>query len=518
MKLALCLFIPALLHAQARGSWTTFGGDAQRSGWNKGETDLTPENIKGLKLEWSTKLDIRPMGLNGLTAPIVRANISTALGIKDYVVLGGVSDRLFVVDGDNGKLFWEKTLTIEGKPQRSGTWLCPNGLTATPVIGAALGGRGGQAVYAVASDGRLHGFSLLTGEEVLAPTAFVPPFAKAWSLNMSNNMANNVIYSTTSQGCNGVRSAVWSIDLDDRNHKTSSFSTSNGFGSGIWGRAGVAMTADGRIVFETGDGNFDFEKGLISDSVVELSKDLKLLDYYTPLNRTWITKKDLDMGNISPAIFPFKNRELVAAGGKEGVIYLLDAKNLGGADHRTPLYRSPRFNNDEVNFSGTGFWGAFSTWEDAAGTRWLLAPSWGPPSASVKFPIQYGPATNGSVMAFKVELKDDKPSLTPAWNSLDMNLPTPVVIANGMVFALADGDYGIQFDNYGNLLTVDERKAKTGHAILYALDAQTGKVLFSSGDIIKSFSHFSGFAVAGGRVYVGTYDGTLYAFGLGWQQ
>jgi outer membrane protein assembly factor BamB len=117
-----------------------------------------------------------------------------------------------------------------------------------------------------------------------------------------------------------------------------------------------------------------------------------------------------------------------------------------------------------------------------------------------------------------MELKEDKPSLTPAWNSLDMNLPTPAVIANGIVYALSDGDYGVQFDNNGNLLTVDERKAKTGHAILYALDAQTGKVLFSSGDTIKGFSHFSGFAVAGGRIYVGTYDGTLYAFGLDWSR
>src|SRR5579863_6780403 len=111
--LALCCLIPALLPAQGRGSWMTFGGDAQRSGWNKTETDLTLENVKGLKLEWSTKLDSHPMGLHGLTAPIVRANISTVLGIKDYVVLGGASDRIFVVDGDNGKIFWEKTLTIE---------------------------------------------------------------------------------------------------------------------------------------------------------------------------------------------------------------------------------------------------------------------------------------------------------------------------------------------------------------------------------------------------------------------
>ena len=47
-----------LLPAQyGRGSWTTFGGDPQRTGWNKTETDLTPESVKNLKLEWSVKLD-----------------------------------------------------------------------------------------------------------------------------------------------------------------------------------------------------------------------------------------------------------------------------------------------------------------------------------------------------------------------------------------------------------------------------------------------------------------------------
>jgi PQQ-like domain len=43
-------------------------------------------------------------------------------------------------------------------------------------------------------------------------------------------------------------------------------------------------------------------------------------------------------------------------------------------------------------------------------------------------------------------------------------------------------------------------------------DATTGKVLFSSGDLIKGFSHFSGIALAGERIYVPTRDGTLYCF------
>jgi outer membrane protein assembly factor BamB len=50
--------------------------------------------------------------------------------------------------------------------------------------------------------------------------------------------------------------------------------------------------------------------------------------------------------------------------------------------------------------------------------------------------------------------------------------------------------------------------------VLYALDGQTGKTLWSSGDQIKSFNHFSGLSVANGRVYIGTYDSVLYCFGI----
>jgi outer membrane protein assembly factor BamB len=119
-------------------------------------------------------------------------------------------------------------------------------------------------------------------------------------------------------------------------------------------------------------------------------------------------------------------------------------------------------------------------------------------------------------MAFKVEpAADGTPKLTPAWNSLDMMLPAPVIIANGMVFALADGDYGVQFTPQGALMNSAQRQLHTRHAVLYALDAATGDVLWSSGDTIKDFSHFSGLTLAGGRLYVGAHDGTVYAFGLG---
>jgi outer membrane protein assembly factor BamB len=511
------LALPMSLPAQpGRGSWNTFGGDPQRSGWNKTETDLTPENVKNLKLEWSIKLDSEAKALNNLTAPLVRGSMYTSKGVQDLVIVGGASNKVFVIDGDTGKILWQKTLSTDGTPQRRDSWLCPNGLTATPVIGPVPHTEGpppefGQALYVLASDGKLHTFNLVSGEDVMPPTPFVPAFSKMWSLNL----VNGILYTTLSQNCNGVKSGVYAMDLSNTDHKVSHFETGTN-GAGIWSRAGAALTSDGRVIVETGDGSFDPEKGMLADSVIALSPgDLKLADYFTPRNRTWVTKKDLDMGSIGPSIFNFKTWELAVAGGKEGVIFLLDTKSLGGADHRVPLYRSPLLANEDVNFAGRGFWGAFSTWEDAAGTRWLYAPAWGPPTPTTKFPLQHSETPDGSVMAFKVEEQAGKPVLTPAWNSLNMSVPTPVIIANGIVFALSDGDSPVQFGESGNLLGVEARKAKAGHAILYALDAATGDVLFSSAGAIPGFSHFSAPAVGGGRVYVGTEDGMLYAFGLG---
>ena len=505
-----CLLLPLAAHAQfGRGAWNTFGGDAQRTGWNRAESDLTPQTIKNLKLEWSVKLESEARELHNLTVPMVRTGVGTPRGVKDFVVVAGAADKLFAVDGDNGKILWQKTFSTEGTPARKSDWLCPNALTATPLIGLLPGK--GTAVLALASDGRLHAFNLVSGEDLLPPTPFVPPFAKTWSLNL----VNNVLYTTTSQGCNGVKSAVYAMDLADPNYKVSSFTASAG-GAGIWGRAGAAVTSGGKVLVDTGDGPYDAAAGNYSDTVLALSaKDLNLVDYYTPANRAWITRKDLDLGNTSVVVFPFKNWELAAAGGKEGVLYLMDTQSLGGADHRTPLLRTPLLANEEINHAGKGFWGALSTWEDAGGTRWLYAPAWGPPAADAKFPIQYGSTPNGSLMAFKVELKGGKPALTPAWNSVDMALPTPAVIANGMIFVMADGDNGAQLASNGTLLTSQDRKGRATHAILYVLDGATGKVLYSSGDAIRSFSHFSGLSMAGGRVYLGTVDGTLYAFGLG---
>jgi hypothetical protein len=243
--------------------------------------------------------------------------------------------------------------------------------------------------------------------------------------------------------------------------------------------------------------------------------ELKLKDYYTPTNWDWLRKRDLDPNN-TPTIFNVKGRELMAASGKECRVYLLDPTALGGADHQTPLYKTPLFCNEEVDFQDAGSWGALSSWEDPGGTRWVLAPFWGPAHSQVKFPIMNTPLTkDGGVAAFKVEEANGKPVLTPAWISRDMKRGEPVIVANGMVFGYGSGeetkqswpDIGLQFDS-----TI--RAEKGTHATIYILDAQTGKELWSSGTQMHQWNHFSGITVANGKIYLGTYDGTLYCFGL----
>jgi len=89
------------------------------------------------------------------------------------------------------------------------------------------------------------------------------------------------------------------------------------------------------------------------------------------------------------------------------------------------------------------------------------------------------------------------------------------VVANGIVFVLAAGEFtGQANDVDGGLYSWQDRVKHSIPAKLYALDAETGKELYSSGKQVTSFLHQSGIAVAGGRVIFGTFDGTIYCFGL----
>ncbi len=519
LKRKLCwAAMPCLLFCATCWSadWPTFGHDPQRSGWAAGEDSLNVQNVASLKLLWKIKIKNEPKSLTALTAPVVAEGVTTPTGIRSLVYVAGSSDSLNAVDAHTGELVWTHDFDEHVQPKNAGMWLCPNNLNDTPTIDKSRG-----LIYIIASDGRFYGIDLGTGKTRLGPVGFVPAYSKNWSLNFSND----VVYTSISQGCGGAISGIYSLDIRHPDRPViRDLLLEKTYGAGIWGRGGVAIGTDGKIYASTGDGPFDPSQGEYGSSLFSARPgDLEVIDFYSPLNFDQLNKYDLDIAASSLIWLAYRNYRLVAGGGKEGAIYLLDADSLGSADHQTPLYRQ-KLSNDELEYEMQGIWGELSTWRDQNGETWLYVPSWGPVSKEAPhFPVTHGANPHGSIMAFKLAMNPvtQKPTLDPAWISGDFDVPEPVAIANGVVFALATGENTQQatgspivFEPGKKILSDQQRSENTHNAVLYALDARTGKVLYQSGDAITSWVHFSGLAIADGRVYAVDHDSNLYCFGL----
>ena len=507
------ILVVALAGVAARGAdWLTDGNNPQRTNWQKEEKTLTTANAKNIKLLWKLKLDNEPREMHSLFPPLISERVNTSSGPKQIAIETGVSDNIYAIDVEQGKVIWKKHFTSSYTPPpnaRGGGILCPGGITATPVM-APSETPGKYTVYAVSWDGSLHEFNAADGEDIKPPMKFMPPNGKPYGLNLWRG----VIYTHTAQGCGGNPNVVYTFDL-----ATGKVGSWGPAGGGMWGRQGPAISSNGTMYTGTGDGHFDPESGSFGNGIVGIrqnpeTKAAELVDYYGPSNAAWLWKRDLDM-QVTPAIFTYKGRELMVDAGKECRVYLLDTEAIGGDDHRTPLYRTPLICNEDVNFASAGIWGSMATWEDSKGARWALTPFWGPKHSAFKAPVEYGDVQHGAIAAFKVEEKNGKLQLAPAWISRDMNRAEPPVIANGIVFAYGSGEDTDQaYPDVGLADTADRRIPGSTHAVLYALDAETGKELWSSGDQIASWNHWSGLTVANGRIYIGTYDGVLYCFGI----
>jgi outer membrane protein assembly factor BamB len=492
-----------------KADWLTDGGDPQRTAWQRNETILTKQNVKDMKLLWTIKLDNEPRQMHNLFPPLIAGSVRTASGEKEIAVVAGVSDNLYGIDVATGTLIWKRKFesTFRSPPGGRGTGvLCPGGLTATPVLDKTA--PGAYVGYAVSWDGRLWTFDVATGKDLQPPEPFLPPNGKPYALNL----VNGVLYTTTAQGCGGNPNNFYSYDLATK--KVGNWAPGSG---GMWPRTGPSVGKDGTIYAGSGDGDYLPEDQIYGQAFIGVkqnpkTKALELKDWYAPSNAYWMRKRDLDF-NVASPIFDYKGKEYIVSSSKECRIWMMDTSSLGGDDHRTPAYRTPLICNEEVNFT-MGVWGAMATWEDASGTRWVVTPFYGPKHSKFEAPNEHGQVVYGAVAAFKVQDKLGKPVLTPAWISRDMYMADPPVIANGIVFAYGSGESTTQrWPEPGHVGGAEGRIRESTHAIIYALDAQTGDELWSSGDQITSWNHFSGLTVANGRVYIGTFDGTLYCFG-----
>jgi outer membrane protein assembly factor BamB len=489
-SLALSVAIAGSVYGQGgRGGvdWTTTGNDAQRSNWVKADPKISIESMRkpGFQLLWKVKLATWP------SQPMLLDRYIGYRGFRSLAFAGTASDKIFALDTDLGRVEWQ--MQLKGAPAQVATATCAGGMTSALTrptstafvpVGAAAGGRGrggpaksgvgdpGQGaitlaaapaparggpppdaaggrrggggggrqpafVHALTSDGMFHTMYVSNGVEPEPPVQFLPPNANAQGLIVIDDVA----YVSTSGGCGGVPDGVWALDMAAK--KVASWKPASGK---IAGTAGPAFGPDGTVYVTTTSG------------------ELAALEARTLKPKSFVAKQS-DEFTSSPLVFEFNDKVLVVATTASG-LRVFDAASLS-----TVLAQGTSAANTRP--------GALASWQDSAGTRWLLAP------------------TGDVVTAWKVTGEAAKPSLLSGWVSRELATATTPMVVNGVVFAVSGGG-----------------PRRSARGVLYSLDGATGKELWSSGSAITSAAHAGGLSAGGSQMYVGTYDGTLYAFGF----
>jgi hypothetical protein len=300
-------------------------------------------------------------------------------------------------------------------------------------------GRPSGVVYAISSDGVLHVMGLQSGKDLQKPAPFVPANSR-WSDPIA---VGTMLYTSTSGGCGGAPNAVWAIDLESESKPVVSWKGD----APLLGS--LAFTTAGTLV------------GVTASGIVTL--DAKTLQPNGSFNAARLNSEFV----TGPTIFKHGEREIVAAGLKDGRMLLVEAAGIDPSGGR-PSY-------SDTNSEPAVATDSLATWQDAAtGTQSILVP------------------TERSVAALRVDEGRGVAMVRPQWRASDLAGPGTPLIVNGVIFVLERGST----------------------AVLHAYDGTTGKELWTSGKTMTAAAAPGSFWSAFGQIYVGTTDGTLYAFGF----
>jgi len=478
--------------AQGRGggAWTTVGGDAQRTSFVRADPKISLAAMQspGFQFLWKRKLDN-----DRLTQPLLLPNIIAYKGFKALAFVGSASGQVYSIDYDLNRMFWQQKLATSAPKAAA----CSSGLPVltkstplTPPVGRGGGGGGGRGrgatgpqiangrggndnVFAISTGGMVHVMNPQIGTDQVPPVKLLPPNANV----AGSILVDTTLYAATTGNCSGVANGVWSVDLASEAKAVQSYDTK---GATIAGTVPPAFGTDGTLYIATGAGKSEVANAVVS------------LDQKTLTQKDWFATTTPFTSN--PVVFQYKNKDLIVAANKDGRLYVLDSASLGGTDHKTPLHKSSQVSAALEDPSG------LASWLDSAGTRWIVASVGGPLQAETKVAMANGTVTAGTLVAFTVVDQNDAPTLQPQWTSRDLASPVTPVVVNGVVFALASGEA--------------KGRGRASNAVLYALDAATGKELWTSGTTITSPVRGVGPSAGDSQVYVATSDGTLYVFGM----
>ncbi len=500
----------AALLSIAQGGVVTNAADVARTGWYSDEAALAPEIVGGptFGLLFSTPVDgqvyAQPLALGGSVLVVTETN------------------NVYSIDAQSGAI--HASLAVPGTPFNPQDIGCSDllpsiGITSTPVVDLATntayftsktyasGSSGPAAWNAHAVDATTlaerPGFPVaIAGAAANDPTVAFDPTHQQQRAGLL--LSNGVVYAAFGSHCDVSPWRGWIAAVTTAGHLQTLWTTeigkSNG-GGGIWqGGGGIVSDGAGQLLFATGNGSSTLTPapgtqvpGQLAEAVVRLTAQsdgsLVPTDYFMPNEASYLNSQDEDLGSGGPLALPDSLGttaipHLLAEVGKEGYLYVLDRDQLGG-------FEQAQGGGDVVVERlgpNGGLWGRPTVWPGDGG-------------------YLYYPSSSGPLRAFAAGV-DGKgnPSLALAASSSDSDGYTtgsPVVTSNGTTAGTA-------------LVWLERTSGASGAgAQLRAYDAVpaggTMNLRFSAA--IGTSAKFATPGVGGGRVYVGTRDGTVLAFG-----
>lgn len=462
------LSLPAISAATkpAPASVITYGYGNTHTGYNAGEHVLGPVKARGLHKLWAFDIGGATIG-----EPVLAAGVRVGTAIRNLVFVGSENGTLFAVDAVSGRLVWKRTLGS----QETGCSDMPGGLygvSSTPAIDRATG-----ALFVAGGDGKLFGLSLSTGKTLAGWPQVVtvhPAQEYVYSAITRGGPTGDRLYVETASYCDATpyHGRVEEFSVAKHRRVATWYVVGDGSvsGGGIWGQAGVSLDAKGNVYTATGNAMTSPETYGYGEAIVRLGPNLGVQSSDQPN----LTGGDVDYG-ASPMLFRPKGCPLLlTVENKSGVLFVFHADSI----HAGPI--------QALQVGNVGDW------------QFNAIPAWDPVSHMVYVADSSSstdPNTNvhysEGLIAFHVANCMLKPR--PAWLAptdpggwVSMGPPT---VADGVVY------YG---DGFGDTL--------------FAYDAATGAHLWNSGSTIAG-GIWSAPLVANGRLYTGSWDGHLYAFG-----
>ncbi|HJY57868.1 MAG TPA: PQQ-binding-like beta-propeller repeat protein, partial [Streptosporangiaceae bacterium] len=294
---------------------------------------------------------------NGVAPPVSAVNTTAAvwnspaldgqiygepLVYAGRVYVATENDTVYALSAATGAVAWSAHL---GSPVPAGSLPCGNinptvGITGSPVIDQARG-----EIFVVADEivggkpeHRLVGLSTASGriemtQDVDPPGADTAALLQRTGLTLDDGQ---VVFGFGGNygDCASYQGRVAAVPETGGTPRYFTVDAAPGESQGsVWmGGAAPAVDGHGDIWVSTGNGSVDSDQHAYdnSDSVLELSPSLQLMQFFAP--STWATdnSQDLDM-SIAPALLP--DGQVVLAG-KSRIVYLLNGAHLGGIGHQ----------------------------------------------------------------------------------------------------------------------------------------------------------------------------------------